>query len=311
MLPDGVARERLHRHARYARRMQPPGPERAADAPAPVTIGEGWHGRIELDPVSMQVRKRYFVRGDAAAVAVQVEREYQHLRRLSAALAPLPHLRCPEPLAFDPVAGTVDMTFCPGTPLEHLLHDPAAPIDEHLDHLARQVAVAADVYVREFAEPCYSLSTFNMLYDVETRSLTVLDFTSPRTLPGLTGRESALETSFACWIGRSLFATIGPRTLLRLGRGATPQSAYLARFTPLAASVLARLRRDHDLDLARTRRVGHMVVQWFARGGPWVTRPLVGLARRAWYATAGRLLYARWFDALLVRHGPDARTPRS
>lgn len=242
-------------------------------ATAPVEIGRGAQGTIVLDTASGIVCKQFYT-PDASELA---QREFDCLQRFSAALAGHPLLHCPKPVGVDPAQGKIWMTYCPGSQLDHILAAAGGDIDEHLTHIAGQIAIAIECYIAEFNEPYYSINLWNMLYDMPTRELHPIDLTSMSRdrLHHFEANHAALDVSLGKYIGTSIYDSVRPATWRN--------QTYWKRQTQLSGAVLALLNDRHDLDLSLIREISHVAYDSIANKG----KP----ARRLWYRTVGQLLF--------------------
>jgi hypothetical protein len=254
----------------------------------PVIIGSGFHGTIEFDPASRVVSK-LFKTSDATEAAELAQREFDCLGRFSAALVSQPFLRCPAPVSVEPERGIVRMTHCSGFQLDHLLALSSGSMESHLDHLAEQIALAAEVYINEFDEPYYDLATKHVLYEASSRTLHLIDFTSRRRMRHASTRHAPLETSLGIFNGLSLFDTVRLATWTNQG--------YWKCQERLSTGVLVRLSARHDLRLPLLRQVSAAV---YTHG-----RSKGGRLRRIWLATVGQALFNRRHKAIL-----NGATPR-
>jgi hypothetical protein len=240
-----------------------------------VIIGRGAHGTIELDPSSSIVSKR-FGNPATAEAAELAQREFDYLKRFSAALASQQFLGCPEPLSMEPESATVRMTYCPGVRLDHLLASSRGSVGTHLDHFADQIALAVEIYINEFQEPFYDLATYNMLYHMPTRRLYLVDFASPE------GHFSSLQNDFVeitlgRFIGRNIYDTVRLANL--------KNREYWKLQARLSEGVIKRLSIRHHLRLSLIQQVSTHRYQVRGRKG--------GTMRQLWYATVGQALFNR------------------
>lgn len=250
----------------------------------PVEIGRGYHGTIELDPGSGVVCKQFRIEdtGEAADLA---RREFDCLRRFSAALAGQPFLHCPAAVRVDPEQGKVWMTYCPGTELDRILSTSSASIDADLEHIAEQLAIALETYIAEFNEPYYDLATKHVLYDMPTRKLNLIDFTSRRRNRQSGSKHAPFETSLGIFIGFSTYDSVG-RQMWR-------NRDYWRCQERLSVALLAQLSARHNLSRSLILQVGRDV---YSHGGS-SGRPL----RRLWYRTIGQMLFTRRTNAIMSR----------
>ena len=259
-------------------------------------IGRGAHGVVSMDADGLVRKRLHASMGEAAAC---VEREFTYLQRLSAALEDQPFLACPTPLAANGSERTLVMTHCRGRPLDSFLDDDEAPFEPHVAHIGEQIANAVDVYVRTFDEPYVSLSPANLLFDVGTRTLTLLDFTKPRTFPGIDTHQFALEVSLGCFVARAVHHTVGPR------------STWRRRLLERNAHLVSEVLRHAPAGLATTVIVQ---VAMCVRGALLEPTPLDArhgpswLVRQSWQRSVGAALFASRVPAL-VNRGRSSPTP--
>lgn len=264
--------------------------ERRMTAPAPCILNDS--GTTELDTDTLLVRKQ-FRSSDAAELA---QREFDALRRFSAALAGQPFLRCPEPVRLDPEQGKIWMTYCPGEQLHHLV-ETSSVIEDDLDHIAGQIAIAVESYVAEFHEPYYDLAAWNMLYHGPTRTLSLVDFARAgrERLRHPDFQQAPVDVSLGCLIGTTVYHTVRAR------RASWRKKDYWQRQERLTRDVLAQLDSRHDLRPSIVHRVSHSMYDAMGkqRGRP---------RRRLWFWTAGQILFDRRCNALIsvVRTSDDA-----
>lgn len=239
-------------------------------------IGCGAQGIIELDSVDMTVCKR-FQSINAKESAELAQREFMYLNRFSALLPPSSFLRCPEAVSVEPEQGTVRMTYCPGVSLERLLEDASDTIAEHLDHIAQQIALAVEIYVKEFDEPFYSLGTHNMLYEPTTRTLSLVDFTSVgrRELCHFESSHAPLEITLGKCMARLIYNSVRPTTWRNHN--------YWRRQERLWLTVLARLSTNHYLSRALIQQVSDATYDSLVKKS--------GYMRWLWYSTVGKALF--------------------
>lgn len=240
---------------------------------------------VELDPVSMLVSKQF----RSPNAAGNAQREFDYLRRFSAALAGQPILRCPEPVRVDPKQGKVWMTFCPGEQLHHLA-ETSSTIDDDLEHIAGQIVIALEKYVAEFNEPFYDLAAWNMLYHTPTRTLSLIDFAGAGRdwLRHPDFQDAPVDVSLGCLVGTTVYHTVRAR------RASWRKRDYWKRQERLMGEVLAQMDSRHSLRLPIIRQVSHMMydVMGKQRGRP---------RRRLWFWTAGQALFNRRSNALIAR----------
>lgn len=256
-----------------------------------VKVGHGAQGTVTLDTISGVVCKQFYT-PDAAELA---QREFDNLRRFSAALAGHPFVRCPEPVRVDAEQGKVWMTYCPGSQLDHIMASSNAEIDEHLDHIAAQITAAMESYIAEFDEPYYSINLWNMLYDMPTRALHPIDLTSMsrERLHRFEAGHAPLDISLGKYIGASIYDSVRPATWRN--------HTYWKRQERLSRAVLARLHGYHELDLSLVEKLSHVAYDSMARKG--------SPTRRLWYATAGQFLFNSRSSAIIA--GTNQRTAKA
>jgi hypothetical protein len=261
----------------------------------PVIIGCGAHGTIELDPTSMIVCKR-FQTLDTTEAAALAQREFEHLQRFSAVLAAQPFLHCPDPVSVEPDRGTVWMTYCAGLPLNGLLAASSDSITEHLDHIAEQIVIALECYIGEFDAPYYDLVTNNMLYQMSTRTLCLIDFTIPAFLRRFEPHQAPFEISLGTFIGVTTCHTVG--------RVSSRNHAYWKCQERLSLAVLDRLSSNHDLCPSLIRQVSAAAYNSMDKSNK--RRPL----RQLWYATVGQMLFNRRTNTIIAKSLPGFRRAR-
>lgn len=244
------------------------------------------HHSVEVDWDSMLVCKRFLsaVPGEAAQRA---QREFAYLQRFATVLAPERFIRCPEPIRVEPEQGTLWMTYCPGSQLHHTLAEPDDSIEEHLEHLGEQIASATNKYVREFDQPHLGLSTWNMLYDMSTRTLTLVDFTGHPVIRHVDTRDAALDVTVGVFIGTSTYHTV------RWRRRSWRNQAYWRRQRRLSTLFLDRLRADRALSGPVIKDSSERMYAALTRD----SRP----RRRLWFATVGGVLFNRRVNAIVDR----------
>lgn len=237
----------------------------------PEIIGQGQQAIVELDRVSMVVTKQFRDTESQEAVSAS-EREFDCLARLSRAFAELPHVSCPAPVSFDPERGLVEMTYCPGRVLDTIVNEPDGWIDEHLAHIARQIADGVYVYVREIEEP-FDLAIVNFLYDAETRNLSFVDVSSPPNAREFVVPGQPLHSSLGLFVGSSIYIASHWEDLFH--------PWYWNRIRHLVLAVLQRIGERTEIDPALVMRIAH---------GSWNAslRAERRVHRYVWYATAGR-----------------------
>lgn len=259
----------------HDRSLQQPG-HRGESGARPREIGRGSHGTIQLDPDTMVVCKRLSIE-DPEMAASLARREFAYLERFSAALRSQPFVRCPEPVSVDPDHGVLRMTYCPGVRLDDALADGNDAVLRDLDHIAEQIAIGVDRFIDEFGEPCFSLSTNNMVFDPTTRTLYLIDFTSARELPGINPSEVPVDVSLGCFIGVTTYHTVRIRPPTWVDRG------YWRRQQRFSVAVLRALGSTRAVSPALVREIARHTYRTLAIHG----RPL----RRLWYSSIGRMLF--------------------
>lgn len=254
-------------------------PERASSASSLarpgsgfISLDQGTHAEIEIDPATMVVCKR-FRAGDVEEAICLAQREYDYLLRYSNVLAQHRYVRCPEPLSCE--RGVLFMTFCRGVRLDDLLRTAPQSTVEDIPHIAAQVALALRQYVSEFGEPCYDLSFNNMIYEKETGTLSLLDFTVPHVMQQFDPDSGVFEVSLGALIGYSTFFTVRPR-LWRYRQ-------YWVVQKSLISAIMTELQRDQILDFTRISRVSDLAFASLAIRG--------SFGRKLYYGTVGTALY--------------------
>ena len=260
-------------------------------------IAQGAHATVTLADDG-RVRKR--LHASTHDARTRLEREFRYLERLADAVAGQPYLACPIPLAIETDERTLVMTHCPGTPLDTLITDLDVGFDAHVQHLVDQIALAIAIYVEAFSEPYYSLSAANLVFDVATRRLYLLDFTAGRSFPGIDEGAAAVEVSVGCLLARSVHHTVGPRSVWR--------RHLLDRYTRLLAGVLQQVPQDLDagivLDIAlQTRRslTGRTAIDTL-HGPAWHLR-------QAWHRGPGDALFRLRARSIVGRPRPQRTAP--
>jgi hypothetical protein len=239
-----------------------------------IQIGRGDQSIIELDPHSNLVRKTFCL-SDPCLVAKQVTREYEYLRRYANALAEQPYVRCPDPVSADPAKGTIWMTFCSGRRLDQALADRNQAIDSHLEHIAEQIALALSVYIRAFDEPYFDFTTANMLYDPDTRVLSLIDLADPQIYAGYVFQDASYDLSVGNFISSTTYHTLRPRVMGNLD--------YWRRQKRLTLSVMRIVNSKLRLRKDVIRQVQAIKYSAHANYG--------GTIRRSWFLSVGKLLY--------------------
>ena len=247
-----------------------------------VIIGSGKHGRVELD-VTRNVVAKHYNDSDAASV---MQREHDILSRFGQALAGQTHVRCPQALDIDHSAGTLQMTYCAGTPIDELLADPESSIDNDLNHIARQVHIAMTTFVGEFGTPYYDLAPWNMLYQPETRILSMVDFASDGYF-GQRFDHIPVEASLGKLTGGSLYQVVRPANWRN--------SRYRDRQRELISSVLALVRQHDSVDLSRVAALSALTYNAMGKQGRFT--------RQLWYRTVGHVLYTRRITNIMLTVG--------
>lgn len=237
-------------------------------------LGRGFHGIVERDTESGLVYKR-ILRSDTETALELARREYRYLQRFSGALAEHVYLACPHPVEFKEDDAAFWMTYCSGVRVDKLLSGPD-DVDEHIDHIAEQIASGIQTYVSEFGEPLYSLATHNMIYDPDTWVLSLYDFTMARSIAGIDVHSYPHEVTLGCFLSATTRFTVRVRSCTK--------RRYWDRQRRLSIGILQHMFSAESLDLSMIERVNSIIY------------PALGmkdrrLSRRLWYATVGAFLF--------------------
>lgn len=235
---------------------------------------QGPNSTVSIDFASGQVFKRLSGQ-DEHVVAGLVRHEFDCLKRYSRRLEDYAYLRCPAPISCDQSQGLVQMQYCSGERLDHALAAADGALDAHLDHIADQLATGLLLYLDEFDEPYFDLGIHNVLYDRETRIVSLVDFSSRRRSLDGWQAQNYLDVSIGSFIGISLFWTVRPSTWMN--------GPFWRSVEHLSKGVIDRLGDDHPLNHRQLRSVSRFVYKFTALHGR--------LLRQAWYQTAGRALF--------------------
>lgn len=246
-------------------------------------LGRGFHGIVEREHESGLVYKR-IMRSDQESALELAQREYNYLRRFSRALMGHVHLQCPEPVDLNADDAAFWMSYCPGHRVDTFLSRPEE-VDEHIDHIAEQIAAGIQAYVGEFGEPLYSLATHNMIYDPEERVLSLYDFTMARSIDGVNAHAFPNEVTLGCYLSATTRFTVRARSFIN--------RHYWDRQRRLSIGVLRHMALAQTLDISVIERVNSTIY-------PALGRKDRRLSRRLWYATVGSFLFNTRIAALLA-----------
>lgn len=237
-------------------------------------LGRGFHGIVQRDLQSGLVYKR-ILRPDPESALELAQREYDHLVRFSRALMKHAHVTCPSPVEMNEEHAAFWMTYCPGQRVDKFLSGPDF-VDEHIDHLAEQIAAGIQTYVDEFGEPLYSLATHNMLYDPDSQMLSLYDFTMARSIEGIDVDSYPHEVTLGCYLAATTRLTVRVRSCTK--------QRYWQRQRRLSIGVLQKVAAGQTLDYAVIERVNAMIY-------PALGKKDRRWSRRLWYASIGAFMF--------------------
>jgi len=237
-------------------------------------LQEGFGRRVVREAHGLSVRKT-FSAGPLAERQRTAAEELSRLTRFSAALVDVPGASCPRPLGpvLEPEPG-YRMSWAEGEDLVDYLDRRAVP-QEELREMGRTIARALGAYVSAVAEPYSDLKLGNILLGPDG-VLTFVDFGPPQDHEVPPDSETAYETSVGNLLANLVFESARPRAFLH--RRMHRQSAIVATALVDALREGGQPLRG-DILLAAARRAYRRST--FGRRG---------LARTAWYATAGRAI---------------------
>jgi hypothetical protein len=256
-----------------------------------VEIGRGLQARVELDPGSMLLCKT-FNTDDPRLAAKQATQEFRYLQAYSRALINEPFVRCPRPIRLEAERGRFWMTLCEGRRVDRILLTLSEPFEQHFEHIATQAALGLETYIRVFDEPYLDFQTANLLYDIDSRMLTVID------LAHIGWTYSSFDhANIQYEISLGNFAAYTTRSSLTPGKLAN--RVYWRRQTRLWLSLIRTIGSRHTVRPDLIRRVQREKFNSFT-----VDRHIL---IKFWYHSIGKLLYTQRVNSLLATLESDVQ----
>lgn len=237
-------------------------------------IGRGAESVVELDQGTSIVTKRYLASGDSSVVQ-RAQREFDRLSRLSIALDPHPYVCCPKPFCVDLSRVSVKMSYCHGVQVKQLIRESGQLIRPFISHISKQAAIAIECYIEEFSEPIFDLATQNLVFDLKSRILCIVDFTGEFPFVSPCEDASLFDTSLGSCLALMISHTVRPVFIFR--------RQYWISHREFLRHIVTEIAQQHDLSAnAVTSMSDSVYFQATVRGGP---------LRKLWFRTIGRVVF--------------------
>lgn len=242
-----------------------------ATVPRTITprIVQGFDGPVEIDVAAQTVTKTYLNPEPAIAV-LKARREVEYASRFHAAVAAASGISCPRILESDfTPPPRVTMQLCPGdTPWT--IVGAAQANDPKLDEIAERIHDCIEIYVATFPRSRHDFKLENMLYDVDGKVLTLIDFANDAEHE--MNRDFPLDATVGNWLGRVCYDLVRPSNL----------RVRKAGYQALMRKVLAAF--EGQISQPRVHGYAHAAFHMWGRGAA---------VRRIYYCTMEAVVVSR------------------
>ncbi|CAN5391501.1 hypothetical protein BH23CHL1_BH23CHL1_25470 [soil metagenome] len=251
-------------------------------------IAGGAHGDIYICASGGTIVKR--LRTSNRQIAAQlVCQEFELQSAMFKLFQEIDGIHVPKPLSVDPERGTIEMEYCPGTPLLSLLRMRARSTRESIESAAvRMTAVARILATAPELGKRYDFAPHNALFDPDRSVLTLVDFGVYPALQQLRSDPALQVQLISTFLASGLYECVRPSHVRRLG--------FASQMRILGSKVASDSQLIHPGLTPAIRSTAWEIFRAKAWKG--------SFQRQAWYRTGGSAAFGAHLERILMTMSP-------